>query len=402
MFDKLKEKLGSFKKALGGVIEDKEKEVIKTEQIKAEPIKTDAVKAEVPLKEASRPEAEPEKTGIFDRIKAALKSEPEQKDIPVKELEVKTEPSKPQEPEIALPKAPEKIGILDKIKAAVFEQEFIIDEKSIKDYLWELEMALLESDVALPVAEKIVEGVKIELVGSRRKIGSDADKIVETALIRAISKVITVNSFDFDEFVRKATKPVSIVFVGVNGTGKTTTVAKMAERFKAQGYSAVIAAGDTFRAGAIEQIDRHAEALGIKIIKHQEGADPAAIIYDAIQYAKAKHKDIVLADTAGRMHTNVNLMDQLKKVCRVNNPDLVIFVDEAVAGNDAVERAKLFNSAVPFTGSILTKTDADAKGGAAISIAYTTGKPILFLGTGQTYKDLIKFEPEWLLERLFE
>ena len=263
-------------------------------------------------------------------------------------------------------------------------------------------MALMESDVALPVAEKIVDSVKSELVGTRRKIGSDAGKIVETALRKAISKVISVESFDFDAFVKKSNKPVSIVFVGVNGTGKTTTIAKMAERFKDQGYSIVIAAGDTFRAGAIEQIERHAEALGIKIIKHQEGADPAAVIYDAIQYARAKHKDVVLADTAGRMHTNINLMDQLKKVCRVNSPDLVIFVDEAVAGNDAVERAKLFNSAVPFNGSILTKQDADAKGGAAISIAYTTGKPILFLGVGQSYKDLVKFDPEWLLDRLFE
>lgn len=295
-----------------------------------------------------------------------------------------------------------KPGVIDKLKAAVLEKEFIIEEKSLRDHLWELEMALLGSDVALPVAEKIVESVKAELVGTRRKIGSDTAKIVESALKSAILKVISVDSFDLDDFVKNAPRPVSIVFVGVNGTGKTTTIAKMAERFKEQGYSVVIAAGDTFRAGAIEQIEKHAEALGIRLVKHQEGADPAAVVYDAIQFARAKHKDIVLADTAGRMHTNVNLMDQLKKVCRVNNPDLVIFVDEAVAGNDAVERAKLFNSAVPFHGSILTKADADAKGGAAISISFTTGKPVLFLGVGQSYRDLVKFEPKWLLNRLFE
>ncbi len=309
---------------------------------------------------------------------------------------------KPEEKAPEISKAPEKVGIIDKLKAAVLEQEFIIDEKSIREHLWELEMALLESDVALPVAEKIVDSVKNELVGTRRKIGSDTGKIVEEALRKAVLKVVSVDTFDFDEFIKKANKPVNIVFVGVNGTGKTTTIAKMAERFKEQGYSVVIAAGDTFRTGAIEQIEKHAEALGIKLIKHQEGADPAAVVYDAIQFAKAKHKDIVLADTAGRMHTNVNLMDQLKKVCRVNKPDLVIFVDEAIAGNDAVERAKLFSSAVPFHGSILTKADADAKGGAAISISFSTGKPILFLGIGQSYKDLIKFEPEWLLSRLFE
>jgi len=347
MFDKLKEKLGGFKKVLGGAIEEKEKEA-------AETVPEAAVKKEAP------------------------------------------------EPIPSEARTPEKVGMFGKIKAAVLEQEFIIEEKSVRDHLWELEMALLESDVALPVAEKIVEAVRAELVGSRRKIGSDTGRIVEAALRQAILKVISVDSFDFDEFIKKSTKPVSIVFVGVNGTGKTTTIAKMAERQREQGYSVVIAAGDTFRAGAIEQIERHADALGIKLIKHQEGADPAAVVYDAIQFAKAKHKDIVLADTAGRMHTNINLMDQLKKICRVNNPDLIIFVDEAVAGNDAVERAKLFNSAVSFNGSVLTKQDADAKGGAAISIAYTTGKPILFLGVGQSYKDLIKFDPQWLLDRLFE
>src|SRR5659263_117276 len=343
MFEKLKEKLGGFKKAIGTVLERKENEA--TEAAKVETAKVETVKAEI-------------KGDIETDLKTQVTSS--------KIEEVKKTP----EP---VPKAPAKFGILDKIKAAVFEQEFIIDES-----------------------------IKLELVGTRRKIGSDAGKIVEDALKKAILKVISVDYFDFDEFIKKANKPVSIVFVGVNGTGKTTTVAKMAERFKSQNYSVVIAAGDTFRAGAIEQIDRHAQALEIKIIKHQEGSDPAAIIYDAIQFAKAKHKDIVLADTAGRMHININLMDQLKKICRVNNPDLIIFVDEAIAGNDAVERAKLFNSAVPFSGSILTKADADSKGGAAISISYTTGKPILFLGVGQTYKDLIKFEPQWLIARLFE
>lgn len=375
MFEKLKEKLGGFKKALSSVLESKEKEAIKTEPVKVETTKVEPsgveIKAEVPGK-TEKIQKVPE-TSISEKVPENIKE-----------------------------KAPEKIGFFDKLKAAVFEQEFIIGESGLKDHLWELEMALLESDVALPVAEKIVESVKTELVGSRRKIGSDTGKIVEEALKKSILKVISVETFDFDEFVKKTSKPVSIVFVGVNGTGKTTTVAKMAERFKSQGYSVVIAAGDTFRAGAIEQIDRHAEALGIKIIKHQEGADPAAIIYDAIQFAKAKHKDIVLADTAGRMHTNINLMDQLKKVCRVNNPNLIIFVDEAIAGNDAVERAKLFNNAVPFHGSVLTKADADSKGGAAISISYTTGKPILFLGVGQSYKDLVKFEPQWLIDRLFE
>ena len=193
---------------------------------------------------------------------------------------------------------------------------------------------------------------------------------------------------------------MKIVFVGVNGTGKTTSISKVARYLMDREYSVVIAAGDTFRAGAIEQIEVHANNLGVKLIKHNTGGDPAAVIFDAVEYAKAHHKDVVLADTAGRLHTNINLMDQMKKIVRVTKPDLLIFVDEAIAGNDAVERARQFNETVPIEGTILTKTDADAKGGAAISIAHITGKPVLFLGTGQDYPDLVKFDPDWLVDRL--
>jgi fused signal recognition particle receptor len=212
--------------------------------------------------------------------------------------------------------------------------------------------------------------------------------------------MLSKNAFDFDEFVAKAQRPVKILFVGVNGTGKTTSIAKVTKYLQDHGYSVVLAAGDTFRAGAIEQLEVHANALGVKIVKHKTGGDPAAVIFDAIEYAKAHKRDVVLADTAGRLHTNINLMDQMKKIVRVTKPDMLIFVDEAIAGNDAVERARLFNESVAINGTILTKTDADAKGGSAISIAYITGKPVLFLGVGQTYGDLVKFEPEWLVDRL--
>ncbi|OJH49193.1 signal recognition particle-docking protein FtsY [Methanohalophilus portucalensis FDF-1] len=262
-------------------------------------------------------------------------------------------------------------------------------------------MSLLESDIAISVSEKIVNDVKQELVGSRKKIGSNTSKIVEDALKKSINDVMSANVFDFDEFIDSHEKPVNIVFVGINGTGKTTSIAKIAHRLKAMNKSVVIAAGDTFRAGAIDQIAVHAERIGVKLIKHQEGGDPAAVVYDAVQYAKAHDSDVVLSDTAGRMHTNVNLMAQLQKICRVSAPDLVLFVDEAVAGNDAVERAEQFNEAVPVDGSILTKTDADSKGGAAISIAYITGKPIVFLGLGQEYEDLKKFDPQWFVDQIF-
>jgi len=285
-------------------------------------------------------------------------------------------------------------------KTLILERK--LDEKGLEKTLQAFELALIESNIAVPVAEGIISSVKAELLGTKIGRRANIDEILESALQKAMIKVLSANEFDFDEYIEKAEKPVNIIFVGVNGTGKTTTVAKIAQRLKKQGYSVVIASADTYRAGAAEQIETHAERLNLKVIKHQLGGDPAAVVYDGVQYARARHKDIVLADTAGRMHTNVNLMEELKKIGRVTSPDLVIFVDEATAGNDAVERAKKFNDVVGIDGSILTKVDVDVKGGAAISIAHTTGKPILFLGTGQEYDDLVKFQPEWLVDKLLE
>jgi fused signal recognition particle receptor len=293
-----------------------------------------------------------------------------------------------------------RFSFLEKAKSLIFEQEIILEEKDLEEPMWALEMALMESDVALPVAEEIIREVKSDLVGKKRKIGADTGAIAEQSLRNALLTILSRNYLDFDEYIKTKEKPIKILFVGVNGTGKTTSIAKVARYLMNQSYSVVLAAGDTFRAGAIEQLEVHGNSLGLKVVKHKTGGDPAAVIFDAIEYAKAHNKDVVLADTAGRLHTNINLMDQMRKIVRVTKPDLLIFVDEAIAGNDAVERARLFNESVPIDGSILTKTDADAKGGSAISIAYITGKPVLFLGVGQTYPDLVKFEPEWLVDRL--
>lgn len=301
----------------------------------------------------------------------------------------------------AAPQPAEKEGILDKA-VAITKGEVILTEKDLEGPLWELEMALLESDVALPVAESIIDRVKKGLSGQRKKLLRSTGDLVEDALRDSLLGILSAHTLDFEDYVKAHEKPVTVVFTGVNGTGKTTTIAKLAELLKEKGYGVVIAAGDTFRAGAIEQLEKHADRLGVKLIKHQQGSDPAAVIYDAVAYARSNKKDVVLADTAGRLHTNINLMEQLKKISRVIKPNLVIFVDEAIAGNDAVERARLFNDAVPISGSILTKADADSKGGAAISIAHITGKPILYLGIGQGYKDLKKFDPEWFVDRLLE
>ncbi|MCK9152460.1 signal recognition particle-docking protein FtsY [Methanobacterium alcaliphilum] len=284
-----------------------------------------------------------------------------------------------------------------------FIREKTISDKDIEDILWELEMSLLESDVALEVSENIINSVKEDLIGKKIKRSSDVADYTRHALKKAVSNILNVESKNIDELIieKKANdEPLIIMFVGINGTGKTTTIAKVSTHFIKKGYTPVIAAADTFRAGAIEQITHHAENIGVKIIKHQKGADPAAVAFDAVSHAKAKAKELVLVDTAGRMQTNINLMDEMAKIKRVSKPDLIIFVGDSLTGNDAVEQAIKFNDSVGLDGIILTKADADAKGGAALSIGYVINKPILFLGVGQSYDDLIEFKPDWMIEQL--
>jgi fused signal recognition particle receptor len=286
-------------------------------------------------------------------------------------------------------------------RAAAFATgRVIIEEEDLEDPLWELEMALLESDVEMHVAEEILDTIREKMIGESRAQVQTTAQLVEEALSEALLEVISVGQFDFDARIEAAEKPVTLIFTGVNGVGKTTTIAKLSEYFEARGLSTVLANGDTYRAGANEQIREHADRLDRTLIAHEQGGDPAAVIYDAVEYAEAHDVDVVLGDTAGRLHTSNDLMAQLEKIHRVVDPDMTLFVDEAVAGQDAVERAKTFNEAAEIDGAVLTKADADSSGGAAISIAYVTGKPILFLGTGQGYDDIERFEPERLVERL--
>lgn len=277
-----------------------------------------------------------------------------------------------------------------------------IKESKIEDILWDLKVSLLEADVALPVVEEIQEKVKDDLVGKKISRKYDLGEVVESSLERAVKEALKTEKIDFDKRIKQGEKPYSIMFVGVNGTGKTTTIAKMARRLMDQGYSCVLAAADTFRAGALEQIQKHGDKLGTKVIKHSKGSDPAAVAYDAFEHAEARGKDIVLIDTAGRMQTNKNLMSEMEKIKRVSEPDMIIFVGDALAGNDAVEQAKEFEKSVGIDGVILTKIDADAKGGGALSIGHAVGKPMLFVGTGEGYEDLQEFDPEWMTKRLFE
>jgi len=274
----------------------------------------------------------------------------------------------------------------------------------VEDILWDLQVSLLESDVAVPVADGILARVREGISGLKLGLTEDAREVVEGVLREVIKGTLVAGEVDVLKTIdskRAQGQPAVLVFVGINGHGKTTTIAKLAKYLQDRGYKPVLAAADTFRAAGIEQLEIHAQRVGAPVIKQRRGADAAAVAYDAISHARARGLDVVLVDTAGRMQTDVNLMDEMRKICRVAKPDLTIFVGDALTGNDAVEQAKAFDQAVKISGSILCKMDADARGGAVLSIAHVTGKPILYLGTGQGYDDLIEFKPELILDALF-
>ncbi|MDD5110972.1 MAG: signal recognition particle-docking protein FtsY [Candidatus Altiarchaeota archaeon] len=275
-----------------------------------------------------------------------------------------------------------------------------LSDSDLEDVLWNLQLELMQNDVASETVEYLTGRLKERLVGmdiEHGKVNEFVSKAVREVLLETLS---TGSEFNLIEFIRRKEKPVKIVFFGVNGTGKTTTIAKVAAYLLKNGISPVIAAGDTFRAGAIEQAEKHAGMVGVRVVKQQKGSDSAAVIFDAIEHAKARGIDVVLADTAGRMQTNVNLMDEMKKIIRVAKPDLKIFVGDALTGNDAVEQARSFNDNAGIDAVILTKMDADAKGGSALSITHETKKPIILIGTGQGYGDLKEFDRNWFVDSI--
>lgn len=393
MFESLKKKFSGTVGKLSDKFQDEEVEETTdlevSEETKEEPKESfeKLEKVEKPVEEGETEGVRGKLSGIFSRGKKEEKEDGEEEKQKIEET--------PED--IEKEKEVEKSGIFS------FVTQKTISEKDIDDILFELEMSLLESDVALEVAEKIINSVKEDLIGKKVRRRSDVAEFTREALKKAISEILGVETKDLKEMAKNAKKtgePLKIMFVGINGTGKTTTIAKIATFFINESYTPVIAASDTFRAGAIEQIGHHAEKIGVKLIKHKKGADPAAVAYDAVEHARAKGKEIVLIDTAGRMQTNVNLMDEMKKIKRVAKPDIIVYVGDSLTGNDAVEQASKFDEAVGVDGIILTKADADAKGGAALSIGYVINKPILFLGVGQSYGDIMEFKPEWMVEQL--
>lgn len=279
-----------------------------------------------------------------------------------------------------------------------------LSEKDIEDILSELEIGLLESDVALEVAEKIIAETREGLAGRSYGITHSVPKTARESIQTAVHEVLGTTQYSLPDEISQANqegRPFLIIFVGFNGTGKTTTIAKMARMLRDLGFTCVIAGSDTYRAAAIEQLEYHADKLGIRMITRERGSDSAAVVYDAMLHARAKGIDVVLADTAGRVHTNINLMDEMRKIVRVNNPDSVLFVGDSLAGNDIVQQVREFDDACNITGVILTKVDADVKGGAAVSVSYVTKKPILYVGVGQGYDDLQEFSPDWFLNSIF-
>lgn len=381
--EEIKEKKGEKEAA-----EELEKPKSFFEKIKDTFVKKKEAEKEPEAKPEEKEEIKEEKTEKAKEIKKTETVERETKEI--------KEEAKAEEKETG--EEPEKKGFFKKISEAITKKA--ISEDKFDEMFWELEVVLLENNVAVEVIEKIKNDMKKEVV--EKKIDRfKVEEIIKKTLKNSIEDLFKVENIDLIKKIKeKKEKPYVIIFFGVNGAGKTTHLAKLIALLKKNNLSCVAAASDTFRVAAIEQLERHCEALDVKMIKQDYGSDAAAVAFDAIQHARANRKDVVMIDTAGRQHSNENLMEEMKKIVRVTKPDLKIFVGDSLTGNDAVEQAKQFNESIGIDGIILTKADVDEKGGAAISTSYITKKPIMFIGTGQKYDDLKEFEPEMVIRGL--
>ena len=406
MFKSLKEKLGKFftKKPEE---EEKKEDIKKVEkkpkkkEIKEEPKKE--------IREKESPKEEKPAKNLDSKInKEELKKEEQ---IKTPDSRVSSEVSKEtleeenkEELEHAIEQIEEKVeetsekpqGFLSKLRGKLKTTK--LGQDTFDEFFDELESLLLENNVALDVVDQIKNDMEKDLVNLEIK-KDDIENEIKKSLKESLRKIL-IEPLDLVKEIREKEGPSVILFFGINGAGKTTTIAKVAKMLQEHKIPTVIAAADTFRAASIEQLKTHGEKLGIKIINHDYGSDPAAVGFDAIQHAKTHGLKAVLIDTAGRMHTKKDLMREMEKIIRVCKPDLKIFVAESITGNDATEQAKSFNETFGIDGSILTKADVDERGGTMISVGYVTKKPILFLGTGQKYKDLEAFSKEEIISNL--
>ncbi|MFV0413425.1 MAG: signal recognition particle-docking protein FtsY [Oscillospiraceae bacterium] len=262
----------------------------------------------------------------------------------------------------------------------------------------ELEEQLILADTGADVAADLVEKLKVQVRNNYLKTGADALEALKGIIREMLQPENSMNL---------AGHPTVILVIGVNGVGKTTSIAQLAHLYAEEGRRVMLAAGDTFRAAAVEQLEVWARRAGVPVVRHQDGADPAAVIFDAVTSATAKGYDIVLADTAGRLHTKKNLMEELGKIKRVvhkANPEAAVetlLVLDSVTGQNAINQAREFIEAADATGIILTKLDGTAKGGAVISIKAKLGLPVRFVGVGEGIDDLMEFSPENFVDALF-
>jgi len=386
----------------------KEKETTEERKIEEEKtiekervIKTEEEPKEITIPDPKKFQEQLEEEFKEDLTEVAKEKKPviEEKEDPLEQEQIKKEKEDIlEEAKKPIEEPEKKKGFFSKFTEKITTTK--ISQEKFENLFSDLELILLENNVALEVIEKIKDDLKENIVDKPIK-RTKVEETIKDSLRWSIEDLFAVDKVNLLESVKdKGKKPFVIAFLGINGSGKTTSVAKIANMLKQNNISCVLAAADTFRAASIEQLQHHANNLGVKIIKHDYGSDPAAVAFDAIKHAEAKNIDVVLIDTAGRLHTQSNLVEEMKKIIKVSNPDLKIFVGESITGNDCVEQAKNFNEAVGIGGLILSKADVDEKGGAAISVSYITKKPIMYLGVGQELSDLKEFDPMLIVDGL--
>ena len=383
MFKKFKEKLKSSLSFFSRKIEEEAKVPVLNEEAQKKPQSAQELIEEA-LDETQAPLVAAEET-VQKPAKQAVKVEPIKKE----------RESVPAHPEPVVEDQLKKKSLFLKAKEILTTKK--LSEAKFEELFWSLEQALLENNVAVEVIDKIKDDLKVKLVD--RPLPRNLEAVVSGTLQASIGDILSMSQKDILALARSK-KPFVIAFFGINGSGKTTTIAKIARLLQQHDLRCVMAAGDTFRAAAIQQLEEHANNLNIKLIKHDYGADAAAVAFDAVKHAEKNKMDVVLIDTAGRLHSDVNLMDELKKIVRVAKPDLKLFVGESITGNDCIEQAERFNEQIGIDGVILTKADVDEKGGTALSISFVIKKPILYVGTGQGYGDLKPFTKELVMENL--
>lgn len=356
------------------------KEKFISEEAEKAPETVEEKTEEVPVREEPSPKTE---IPVETKVRAPEKSIEKVEETPKEFLKEELKEEEPQ-------------GFFSKLKQKLTTSELKKDE--FEEMFMELELSLLENNVALEVVDKIRESLAKDLVGIQVK-KSEADEKILSSLKSAISQVL-IEPPNLIEKIKSHKGKFVILFFGINGTGKTTSIAKLAWKLKQEGISCVLAAGDTFRAASIEQLETHANKIEVPIVKGEYGKDPASVAFDAIKYAEKNKIQVVLIDTAGRMYTHGNLMREMEKIVKVSQPEMKIFVGESITGNDALDQARSFNETAGIDGIILSKADVDDKAGTILSVSYITGKPILFLGVGQEYKDLQVFSKEKVFEGL--